>query len=44
MIGQKGGEIFSNYKQFTNPNGSHALNVFVYKPFIGPAPETTDYV
>jgi len=32
-------EIFSNYKQFTNPNGLHALNVFVNKPFIGPAPE-----
>ena len=32
-------EIFSNYKQFTNPNGLHVLNVFVNKPFIGPAPE-----
>jgi tellurite methyltransferase len=32
-------EIFSNYKQFTKPNGLHVLNVFVNKPFIGPAPE-----
>ena len=32
-------EIFTNYKQFTNPNGLHVLNVFVNKPFIGPAPE-----
>ncbi|HVJ47600.1 methyltransferase domain-containing protein [Desulfitobacterium sp.] len=32
-------EILSNYKQFTNPNGLHVLNVFVNKPFIAPAPE-----
>ncbi len=32
-------EIFSNYKQFTNPNGLHILNVFVNKPFIDPPPE-----
>lgn len=32
-------EIFNNYKQFTNPNGLHVLNVFVNKPFIAPAPE-----
>ena len=32
-------EIFSNYKQFTNPNGMHVFNVFVKKPFIEPAPD-----
>lgn len=32
-------EIFSNYKQFTKPNGLHVFNVFVQKPFIDPAPE-----
>jgi tellurite methyltransferase len=32
-------ELFSNYKQFTNPNGLHVLNVFVSKPFISPPPE-----
>ncbi len=32
-------EIFSNYKQFTNPNGLHIFNVFVNKPFIDPPPE-----
>lgn len=32
-------EILSNYKQFTNPNGLHALNVFVNKPFIASPPE-----
>lgn len=32
-------EIFDNYKQFTNPNGIHFLNVFVNKPFIAPPPE-----
>jgi tellurite methyltransferase len=32
-------EIFSNYKQYTNPNGLHVLNVFVNKPFIAPSPE-----
>ncbi len=32
-------EIFSNYKQFTNPNGLHIFNVFVTKPFIAPPPE-----
>lgn len=32
-------EIFSNYKQFTNSNGMHILNVFVQKPFIAPPPE-----
>lgn len=32
-------EIFSNYKQFTNPNGCHIFNVFVNKPFIDPPPE-----
>lgn len=32
-------EIFENYKRFTNPNGLHAMNVFVQKPFIAPPPE-----
>jgi tellurite methyltransferase len=32
-------ELFSNYKQFTNPNGLHVFNVFVTKPFIAPPPE-----
>ncbi|OCT13352.1 XRE family transcriptional regulator [Paenibacillus pectinilyticus] len=32
-------ELFNNYKQFTNSNGLHCLNVFVNKPFIGPPPE-----
>lgn len=32
-------EIFNNYKQFTNENGMHVLNVFVNKPFIAPPPE-----
>ncbi|WP_149093794.1 methyltransferase domain-containing protein [Paenibacillus terrae] len=32
-------EIFENYKQYTNPNGSHIFNVFVNKPFIAPPPE-----
>ncbi|AZK48252.1 methyltransferase domain-containing protein [Paenibacillus lentus] len=32
-------EIFENYKQFTNQNGMHFLNVFVNKPFIAPPPE-----
>lgn len=32
-------EIFNNYKQFTNPNGLHVMNVFVNKPFIAPPPE-----
>ncbi|MFK4303403.1 tellurite methyltransferase [Paenibacillus sp. RC254] len=32
-------EIFENYKQYTNPNGLHFLNVFVNKPFIAPPPE-----
>lgn len=32
-------ELFENYKRHTNPNGLHALNVFVYKPFIAPPPE-----
>jgi tellurite methyltransferase len=32
-------ETFDNYKKFTNSNGIHALNVFVQKPFIAPAPE-----
>ncbi|MDQ7092329.1 methyltransferase domain-containing protein [Desulfosporosinus sp. PR] len=32
-------EIFSNYKQFTNPGGLHVFNVFVKKPFIAPAPK-----
>ncbi|AFL99332.1 Helix-turn-helix protein [Desulfitobacterium dehalogenans ATCC 51507] len=32
-------EMFSNYKQFTNPNGLHVFNVFVNKPFIDPPPE-----
>jgi tellurite methyltransferase len=32
-------EILDNYKQFTNENGIHVLNVFVTKPFIAPAPE-----
>ena len=26
--------IFENLKQFTNPNGVHAMNVFVEKPFV----------
>jgi len=33
------GEIFDNYKQFTNMDGLHILNVFVKKPFIAPPPE-----
>ncbi|MNW41239.1 Tellurite methyltransferase [compost metagenome] len=32
-------EIFENYKQYTNVNGMHFLNVFVNKPFIAPPPE-----
>lgn len=32
-------ELFNNYKQFTNTNGLHMLNVFVSKPFIAPPPE-----
>jgi len=32
-------EIFDNYKQFTNEDGIHVLNVFVHKPFIAPPPE-----
>ena len=32
-------EIFSNYKEYTAPNGIHMLSVFVKKPFIAPAPE-----
>ncbi|MEC0243248.1 helix-turn-helix domain-containing protein [Paenibacillus dokdonensis] len=32
-------EIFDNYKQYTNQNGIHILNVFVNKPFIAPPPE-----
>lgn len=32
-------QIISNYKSFTNFQGLHALNVFVKKPFIPPAPE-----
>jgi len=32
-------DIFENYKQFTNENGLHVLNVFVHKPFIAPPPE-----
>ena len=33
------GELFQNYKKFTNPGGVHCLNVFVQKPFIPPPPE-----
>lgn len=32
-------EIFDNYKQFTNVNGLHVMNVFVHKPFVAPPPE-----
>jgi tellurite methyltransferase len=32
-------EIFVNYKNYTNMNGMHFLNVFVQKPFIAPPPE-----
>ena len=32
-------DIINNYKQFTNTNGLHVLNVFVEKPFIAPPPE-----
>lgn len=32
-------EIFGNYKRFTNPDGLHAFNVFVEKPFVAPPPE-----
>lgn len=32
-------EILTNYKQYTNPEGLHVLNVFVTKPFIAPPPE-----
>lgn len=37
-------ETFDNYKCFTNPNGIHAMNVFVTKPFIESPPdkESTD--
>lgn len=31
--------LLSNYQEHTVPNGIHALNVFVKKPFIAPAPE-----
>lgn len=32
-------ELFANYKQFTNLDGIHVMNVFVHKPFIAPPPE-----
>lgn len=32
-------EWFDHYKRFTRPNGMHALNAFVEKPFIAPPPE-----
>jgi tellurite methyltransferase len=32
-------ELINNYKQHTNLNGIHVLNVFVEKPFIAPPPE-----
>ncbi len=37
--------IIDNWKAHTNENGIHLLNVFVEKPFIGPAPdwEETEY-
>lgn len=33
------GEILENYKCHTNPNGIHAVNVFVEKPFVPDPPE-----
>ena len=33
------GEILDNYREHTRPDGLHALNVFVKKPFIAAAPE-----
>lgn len=33
------GEIFADYQAHTNTGGLHAMNVFVEKPFIAPAPE-----
>ena len=32
-------DIAENLKQYTNENGVHAINVFVEKPFIKPAPD-----
>lgn len=32
-------ELFQHYKDHTNPDGIHVLNVFVEKPFIAPPPE-----
>ncbi|MCL2081742.1 MAG: class I SAM-dependent methyltransferase [Oscillospiraceae bacterium] len=32
-------EIFKDYQSHTNENGINALNVFIEKPFIAPAPE-----
>ncbi|MDD2364223.1 MAG: helix-turn-helix domain-containing protein [Saccharofermentanales bacterium] len=32
-------QLILNYQEHTTPNGIHALNVFVPKPFIEPAPE-----
>lgn len=36
-------EIFDNYKRFTNADGVHIFNAFVYKPFIAPPPENEPY-
>ena len=36
-------EIFSNYRNHTNTNGLNALNAFVEKPFIAPAPENEEH-
>lgn len=32
-------ELFTNYRQYTVPEGIHVFSVFVKKPFISPAPE-----
>lgn len=37
------GEIFNNYQNHTSPDGIHAFNAFVQKPFIPPAPEKEDH-
>jgi len=37
------GEIMSNYREHTNENGLHAMQVFVQKPFIAPPPEHEEH-
>ena len=36
-------EIIADYQKHTKPNGLHALNVYIRKPFIGPPPEKDDF-